>query len=67
MMLRTVTDLALGKIIWSVNRKHCYGILSKKFETSKIDGSKVLIQMLNYMWMKTERHTINIWLRNTEN
>ena len=28
-------------IVWFVNRKHCYSILSKKFETSKIDKSKL--------------------------
>ena len=28
-------------IVRFVNRKHCYAILSKKFETSKIDKSKL--------------------------
>ena len=28
-------------IVQFVNRKHCYAILSKKFETSKIDKSKL--------------------------
>ena len=28
-------------IFWFVNRKHCYAILNKKFETSKIDRSKL--------------------------
>ena len=41
MMLRTVTDLALGKTVWFVNRNYCCAILSKKFETSKIDRSKL--------------------------
>ena len=36
--------LRLGKsststIVWFVNRKHCYPILNKKFETLKIDRS----------------------------
>ena len=28
-------------IVWFVNRKHCYAILNKKFETSKVDRSKL--------------------------
>ena len=28
-------------IVWFVNRKHCFVILRKKFETSKIDKSKL--------------------------
>ena len=39
-------------IVRFVSRKHCYAILNKKFETSKIHRSKLgwaLSQMLNYM------------------
>ena len=40
-------------IFWFVNRKHCYAILNKKFETSKIDRSKLGCESNVKMWVKT--------------
>ena len=40
-------------IVRFVNRKHCYAILSKKFETSKIDKSKLGFESNVKLYVKT--------------